>query len=63
MPEQFRLTIESSPGWSVPAVVRVRRALKVLLRAFGLKCVDLAEVDRVEQQREQPGKRGIRAGE
>ncbi len=44
MPEQFRLTIESAPGWSAPAIVRVRRPLKVLLRAFGLKCVDLTEM-------------------
>jgi hypothetical protein len=28
---------------AVPAVVRVRKALKTLLRAFGLKCVRIEE--------------------
>jgi hypothetical protein len=34
----YRITLEALPGAS-PAINRLRAALKVLLRAFGLRCV------------------------
>jgi hypothetical protein len=39
----FRLTLIALPD-PVPARVRVRKALKVLLRAFRLKCVAVEPV-------------------
>ncbi len=38
---QIHLILETEPGWSGTVESRVKRALKVLLRAFGLKCVYL----------------------
>jgi hypothetical protein len=40
---RYRLELEAKPS-GVPADVRLRRALKVLLRAFGLRCVWAREV-------------------
>jgi hypothetical protein len=40
---RYRLELEAKPA-GVPADVRLRRALKVLLRAFGLRCVWVREV-------------------
>jgi hypothetical protein len=40
---RYRLELEAKPA-GVPAAVRLRRALKVLLRAFGLRCVWVREV-------------------
>jgi hypothetical protein len=31
-------------GWPVPVEVRLRRALKALLRSFGLRCLNVEEV-------------------
>jgi hypothetical protein len=42
--ERYALELVGLPGWSTPAIVRVRKALKVLLRGYGLKCVDLREL-------------------
>jgi hypothetical protein len=42
--ERYALELVGLPGWSAPAIVRVRKALKVLLRGYGLKCVDLKEL-------------------
>jgi len=39
----FKLTLQTLPG-SVPAIIRLRGALKTLLRAFGLKCISVEEV-------------------
>ncbi len=39
--ERFTIIVEPIPGWRVPGVVRLRRALKVMLRAFGLRCIGL----------------------
>jgi hypothetical protein len=33
----------ASAGRQAPAIVRLRRALKCLLRAYGLRCVSVAE--------------------
>lgn len=40
---RYRLLLQAQAG-PVPAVVRLRRALKCLLRSFGLKCVAVEEV-------------------
>lgn len=40
---RYHLTLEAQPE-AVPAVIRLRRLLKVALRGFGLKCVAVAEV-------------------
>jgi hypothetical protein len=39
-PTRYRLELEPTPGnWQTPPVQRLRFALKVLLRAFGLRCI------------------------
>ena len=40
---EYRVTLRTVPR-AGPAELRLRRALKVLLRAFGLKCVSVEEV-------------------
>lgn len=40
--EQFILTLEPTPQ-GPPAEIRLRRALKTLLRSFGLRCVNIQE--------------------
>lgn len=39
----YSLTLRSQPGFTVPPEVRLRRALKYLLRVCGLRCVTLNE--------------------
>ena len=39
----YTLTLASAPGWSAPATVRLRKALKLLLRSFGLRVVSIVE--------------------
>jgi hypothetical protein len=41
-PERYHLVLEALPDGGAPAAVRLRRALKCLLRAFGLRCVHVA---------------------
>jgi hypothetical protein len=41
--ERYRLELEALAD-DAPAVVRLRRALKCLLRAFGLRCRSVADV-------------------
>jgi hypothetical protein len=39
----YRITLETT--WSsAPPIIQLRRALKVLLRSFGLRCLEVAEV-------------------
>jgi hypothetical protein len=41
-PPHYRLTLRALPGnWRTGPEQRLRIALKVLLRGFGLRCVDL----------------------
>jgi hypothetical protein len=42
-PEQYRLTVQV-PNDRLPAAVRLRSALKNLLRAWGIKCTSIEEV-------------------
>ena len=39
----YTLTLASAPGWSAPVTVRLRKALKVLLRSFGLRVLSIVE--------------------
>jgi hypothetical protein len=49
-PERFELVLRDLGG-SAPAINRLRSALKVLLRAFSLRCESIREL-KVEQQPE-----------
>jgi hypothetical protein len=41
---EFKITLRPEPDKSDPAGIRrLRRALKCLLRSFGLRCVDIQE--------------------
>jgi hypothetical protein len=41
---EYRLTLRPLPDKSDPAGIRrLRRALKCLLRSFGLQCIDISE--------------------
>jgi hypothetical protein len=43
-PERFALTLQAVPGWGdVPAAIRLKRFLKMPLRAYGLKCTECRE--------------------
>lgn len=41
-PERFTITIEAAPG-PTPAIARLRRLLKALLRSFGFRCVSVQQ--------------------
>ena len=42
--ERFIITLEAVPRDSRPAALRLRGALKTLLRGFGLRCVTMSRV-------------------
>ncbi|MFO1046001.1 MAG: hypothetical protein U0941_29825 [Planctomycetaceae bacterium] len=44
MSERFSLTIESVGDHAIPAATRLRSLLKLMLRGFGLRCVEAKEV-------------------
>jgi hypothetical protein len=41
--QRFRVDLEAAAA-TVPAEVRLKRALKVLLRSFGLRCTGVSEL-------------------
>lgn len=41
--ERYRIEVEALPS-GVPATVRMKRWLKIALRAFGLKCLRCEEI-------------------
>lgn len=41
---RYALTLAPLPGWPTPPVVRLRGALKVLLRGFGLRCLEVSQL-------------------
>ncbi len=45
--EKYTLTIESTPD-NVPAINRLRRLLKALIRAYGFRCLEVVEVKPAE---------------
>lgn len=53
--ERFRLLIEVR-GDDVPAVITLRRFLKLALRAFGIKCVSIEAAPRPEGRAAAPQK-------
>jgi hypothetical protein len=43
---EFKLTLRPEPDQSDPTGIRrLRRALKCLLRSFGLRCIDIGEAE------------------
>ena len=40
----YQLTLSPTPG-NVPATIRLRKALKALLRVYGLRCTSVAQVN------------------
>lgn len=42
-PETYTLTLRAVHGWSTPGITRLKRALKMLGRGFGLRCINLTE--------------------
>jgi len=54
---EFKLTLEAQPDPSDPhGYRRLRKALKVLLRSFGLRCVDITERAEELELDNEPGK-------
>lgn len=51
-PEAWVLTLKPLPGWNRPGVVRLRSALKMFLRMFGLACTEIRP--HVEQEHDFP---------
>lgn len=47
-PEVFRLTLRSRPS-NVPAIIRLRRLLKTLLRLYDFVCVEAVELKPAER--------------
>lgn len=54
--QRYIITIEAMPvrPGMAPAEIRLRQALKLLLRAFRLKCVDVREENQHQHQHQQP---------
>jgi hypothetical protein len=44
MSERFTITLESVAGHSTPAVTRLRALLKLMLRGYGLRAVEMREL-------------------
>lgn len=42
-PETVTIVIRSEPGQSIPFPIRLRRCLKLMLRAFGLRVVSISQ--------------------
>ena len=58
MPEpDYRITLRPAPGHATPGIVRLRKALKCLLRSYGLRCIYIAASDppAVTDADKQPG--------
>jgi hypothetical protein len=47
---EYRVTLrpETRPG--VPEIIRVRRALKTLLRCYSLRCIDIKEINATDKR-------------
>ena len=43
-PPTFEITFRAEAGDSIPAIIRLRRLLKVALRSFGLRCTLIREI-------------------
>ena len=54
---EFKLTVQAQPDPSDPSGYRrLRKALKVLLRSFGLRCTDVSERAESLETDTEPGK-------
>jgi hypothetical protein len=45
----YTITLEAQPN-AIPETVRLRRLLKLALRAFGFRCVSVKEIKKKEPQ-------------
>jgi hypothetical protein len=50
--KNWTLQLRPEPGHAAPPDVRLRRALKVLLRGFGLRVVEIREVEAGDEAKE-----------
>ena len=48
---KFALTLQSVPG-DVPAIIRLRKFLKMALRSYGLRCTEIREIPEPEPEPE-----------
>jgi len=53
--EKFTFTVEMLPGWRGTPIGRLRSALKVLLRSFGLRCTSVEPSQAADGQDERIG--------
>ena len=56
--ERFRLLVEIRSDRTCPAAVTLRRALKCLLRTFGIRCVSVVETPADGRLADRPGSVG-----
>lgn len=64
----FTVQLRAEPGHTAPAIVRLRRALKTLLRSFGLRALQVQEApapspSRMWKRRAKKGSRPSGTGE
>ena len=52
--EIYTLELRALPGYSVPGIQRIRRALKYLLRSCGLQCVTIDAEPRLDDRSKDP---------
>ena len=45
--QRFTLVLEAMPVGNVPGMIRLRRALKVVWRCFGLRCIEAKQVPQI----------------
>lgn len=57
--ERYELVLRAEP-WGTPATIRLRRLLKTALRSFGLKCVELREVNDVNVKAAESAMAGVK---
>lgn len=53
-PGDVKLVVRCVPGHPAPAIVRLRQAFKLLLRAFGLRIIRAEEVPAEKKEGEAP---------
>ncbi len=54
MAERYTIVVQSVPGSDVPVINRLRRFLKMALRAYSLRCVEIREMSATTPPRPSP---------
>ena len=54
-PERFTIVVEAVPA-DVPAVIRLRRLLKAMLRGYGLRCVSVTTARETDSRTAPPAR-------